>query len=63
MPIRVIVCDNASDGFIRMHQEWKFLERVVATDLYNPDLAPHAGAFGGVGATVEKTPISGRRGE
>ena len=37
LPIIVIVCDNASYGTIRMHQERHFPGRVVATDLRNPD--------------------------
>ena len=55
LPIIVIVCDNASYGTIRMHQEREFPGRVVATDLRNPDFAAYAKAFGGVGFTVERT--------
>jgi len=55
LPIIVIVCDNASYGTIRMHQERNFPARVVATDLRNPDFAAYARAFGGFGATVERT--------
>jgi len=55
LPIVVIVCDNASYGTIRMHQERHFPGRVIATDLRNPDFAAYARAFGGFGATVEKT--------
>jgi acetolactate synthase I/II/III large subunit len=55
LPIIVIVCDNASYGTIRMHQEREFPGRVVATDLVNPDFAAYAKAFGGVGFTVERT--------
>jgi acetolactate synthase-1/2/3 large subunit len=51
----VIVCDNASYGTIRMHQERHFPGRVIATDLRNPDFAAYARAFGGFGVTVEKT--------
>jgi acetolactate synthase I/II/III large subunit len=55
LPIVVIVCDNASYGTIRMHQEREYPGRVVATDLRNPDFAAYARAFGGFGVTVEKT--------
>jgi acetolactate synthase-1/2/3 large subunit len=55
LPIVVIVCDNASYGTIRMHQERNFPGRVIATDLRNPDFAAYARAFGGFGASVERT--------
>jgi acetolactate synthase-1/2/3 large subunit len=55
LPIIVIVCDNASYGTIRMHQEREYPDRVCATDLRNPDFAAYARAFGGFGATVETT--------
>ncbi len=55
LPIVCIVCDNASYGTIRMHQERDFPGRVSATDLRNPDFAAYARAFGGFGATVERT--------
>jgi len=55
LPILVIVCDNASYGTIRMHQERRYPGRVVATDLRNPDFAAYARAFGGFGALVERT--------
>jgi acetolactate synthase I/II/III large subunit len=55
LPIVVLVCDNASYGTIRMHQERDYPGRVVATDLKNPDFAAYARAFGGFGATVERT--------
>ena len=55
LPIIVIVCDNGSYGTIRMHQERNFPGRVIATDLQNPDFAAYARAFGGFGATVERT--------
>jgi acetolactate synthase I/II/III large subunit len=55
LPIVVIICDNASYGTIRMHQEREYPGRVVATDLRNPDFASYARAFGGFGVTVEKT--------
>jgi acetolactate synthase-1/2/3 large subunit len=55
LPITVLVADNRSYGTIRMHQEREFPGRVSATDLVNPDFAAYARAFGGFGATVERT--------
>ncbi len=55
LPIVVIIADNGIYGTIRMHQERDFPGRVSATDLVNPDFAAYARAFGGFGATVEKT--------
>ena len=55
LPIVCLVCDNASYGTIRMHQERDFPDRVCATDLVNPDFSAYARAFGGFGVTVERT--------
>lgn len=55
LPIIAIVCDNASYGTIRMHQERSYPARVIGTDLRNPDFAAYARAFGGFGARVERT--------
>jgi acetolactate synthase-1/2/3 large subunit len=55
LPIVVIVCDNGSYGTIRMHQEREYPGRVSAAGLTNPDFAAYARAFGGFGATVERT--------
>jgi acetolactate synthase-1/2/3 large subunit len=55
LPVIVIVVDNAMYGTIRMHQERHYPGRVIATGLKNPDFAAYARAFGGYGATVEKT--------
>jgi acetolactate synthase-1/2/3 large subunit len=55
LPIIVAVVDNGMYGTIRMHQEREYPGRVVATALRNPDFAAYARAFGGFGATVEKT--------
>jgi len=51
----VIVVDNGMYGTIRMHQERHYPGRVVATGLRNPDFAAYARAFGGHGASVERT--------
>jgi acetolactate synthase-1/2/3 large subunit len=55
LPIVVLVFDNGSYGTIRMHQERDYPGRVIGTDLRNPDFAAYARAFGGFGATVERT--------
>jgi acetolactate synthase-1/2/3 large subunit len=55
LPIIVLVLDNGSYGTIRMHQERDYPGRVFATDLKNPDFAAYARAFGGFGATVQRT--------
>ena len=55
LPIVVIVCDNGLYGTIRMHQEREYPGRQSATTLRNPDFAAYARAFGGFGATVERT--------
>ena len=54
-PAIFIVVNNGMYGTIRMHQERSFPGRVYASDLHNPDFAAYARAFGGFGATVEKT--------
>ena len=55
LPVIFIVVDNRMYGTIRMHQERDYPGRVSATALNNPDFAAYARAFGGFGATVEKT--------
>src|SRR5262249_20086199 len=55
LPIVVLVFDNGVYGTIRMHQERAYPGRVSATTLRNPDFAACARAFGGFGATVERT--------
>ena len=55
LPFICIIVDNGSYGTIRMHQEREYPNRVVATELKNPDFAAYAKAFGGAGFTVEKT--------
>lgn len=48
-----LVFNNSTYGTIRMHQEREFPERVVATDLVNPDFAAMARSFGAEGYTVK----------
>jgi acetolactate synthase-1/2/3 large subunit len=55
LPIINLVIDNQSYGSIRVAQERAFPGRPVATDLRNPDFAAYGRAFGGFGATVERT--------
>jgi acetolactate synthase-1/2/3 large subunit len=50
-----LVIDNGSYGTIRMYQERNYPQRVMATDLRNPDFAAYARSFGAIGMTVEKT--------
>jgi len=51
----ICVFNNRSYGTIRMHQEREHPERVVGTDLVNPDFAALARAYGGHGETVMRT--------
>jgi acetolactate synthase-1/2/3 large subunit len=55
LPIVVIIADNGIYGTIRMHQERDYPGRVSGTYLRNPDFGAYARAFGGFGATVERT--------
>ncbi len=51
----VIVANNGQYGTIRMHQERHYPGRVSGTELFNPDFAALARAYGGHGETVERT--------
>ncbi len=50
-----IVVNNGMYGAIRMHQEMHYPERVIGTDLRNPDFATLARGYGLHGEVVEKT--------
>ena len=50
-----LVVDNGSYGTIRMHQEREFPGRVSGSDLFNPDFAALARAYGWNAARVERT--------
>jgi acetolactate synthase I/II/III large subunit len=50
-----IVVDNGTYGTIRMHQEREFPGRVSGSDLFNPDFAALARAYGWEAAKVERT--------
>ena len=49
-----IVANNAMYGTIRMHQEREHPERVIGTDLDNPNFAKFAEAFGAHGERVTR---------
>ncbi|NAZ37615.1 thiamine pyrophosphate-dependent enzyme [Rubellimicrobium sp. CFH 75288] len=51
----VVVMNNGTYGTIRMHQERRFPARVSGSDCLSPDYAALARAYGGWGATVERT--------
>jgi acetolactate synthase I/II/III large subunit len=51
----VIVVDNATYGTIRMHQEREYPGRVSGSDLYNPDFAVLAVAYGWNASKVDAT--------
>src|SRR5215475_10118816 len=55
LPIVFVVVNNGMYGTIRMHQERSYPERVVGTELVNPDFAALARAYGGHGELIEKT--------
>lgn len=50
-----IVVNNSMYGTIRMHQERRYKDRVVATDIKNPNFAAICEAYGGKGFIVTKT--------
>src|SRR6202030_4765348 len=50
-----VVVNNGMYGTIRMHQERHYPERVIGTDLVNPDFAALARAYGAFGEVVERT--------
>ncbi|NQU58833.1 MAG: thiamine pyrophosphate-binding protein [Rhodospirillales bacterium] len=51
----ILIFNNAMYGTIRLHQERRHPDRVIATDLVNPDYAAVARASGAFGETVETT--------
>ena len=50
-----IVVDNGTYGTIRMHQEREYPGRISGTDLFNPDFAALARAYGWLADTVTST--------
>ncbi len=55
LPFIILIADNGLYGTIRMHQEREYPGRISATELRNPDFSAYARAFGGFGASVERT--------
>jgi acetolactate synthase-1/2/3 large subunit len=55
LPIIFMVINNNMYGTIRLHQEKHYPGRTVGTDLYNPDFAMFAQAFGASGEVIENT--------
>ena len=55
LPFTILIADNSLYGTIRMHQEREYPGRISATELRNPDFSAYARAFGGFGASVERT--------
>ena len=51
----VIVVDNGTFGTIRMHQEREYPGRVSGSELFNPDFAALAAAYGWRSAVVDNT--------
>ena len=51
---KIVVSDNRTYGTIRLHQERDFPDRVVGTDLSNPDFARWGEAFGAKGIALGK---------
>jgi acetolactate synthase-1/2/3 large subunit len=50
-----IVVDNSTYGTIRMHQEREYPGRVIGSNLFNPDFAALARAYGWQAQRVERT--------
>ncbi|MFG6415211.1 thiamine pyrophosphate-binding protein [Roseateles sp. DC23W] len=55
----VVVVDNGTYGTIRMHQEREYPGRVSGSDLFNPDFAKLAEAFGFAAFSAETTDEAG----
>ena len=51
----ILVVNNSMYGTIRMHQEREYPDRVIGTDLSNPDFVAWARSFGAFAARVERT--------
>jgi acetolactate synthase-1/2/3 large subunit len=55
LPIVIVVANNGMYGTIRMHQEVRYPNRVVASTLINPDFVALARSFGAEAIRVETT--------
>ena len=51
----IVVVDNGMYGTIRMHQERSYPDRVIGTELRNPDFVAWARSFGAMAEAVEET--------
>ncbi len=51
----ILVFNNNMYGTIRMHQDRNHPDRIIATDLHNPDFAALAETYGAHGEVVERT--------
>ena len=51
----VLLFDNGMYGTVRMHQEREYPERVLGSELANPDFVRYCEAFGGFGERVVET--------
>ena len=51
----ILVVNNSMYGTIRMHQEREYPDRVIGTDLTNPDFVAWTRSFGAFAARVERT--------
>ena len=51
----ILIFNNSMYGTIRMHQEREYPDRVIATDLINPDFKALALAYGAHGERVGRT--------
>ena len=51
----ILIVNNSMYGTIRMHQERDYPDRVIATDLTNPDFVAWARSFGAFAARVGRT--------
>lgn len=54
LPVIIVIADNSRFGTIRVHQNRRFPERPIATELANPDFAALAASFG-IGAFAAET--------
>jgi acetolactate synthase-1/2/3 large subunit len=55
LPIVILLVNNGMYATIRMHQERQYPQRVIGTDLRNPDFPELARAYGAYGERVERT--------
>ncbi len=50
----IVISNNSAYGTIRLHQEKNYPERIVATDLTNPDFCKWAESFGAKALRIDK---------